>query len=339
MRRDISIMRIIATLAVVFLHTCNTIANNIESYNISEREYFVLTTGNVLMNWAVPIFFMITGSLLLRKNNDLTYKKVIFKYLKRIVLALFIFGVPFSIMEIYMDTRTLDISMILSAIVNVITGNSWSHLWYLYTLIGVYMILPMLKAFVDRCDHQQIEILLIIIYIFNFIIPCIEYILDINIAFKLPISSFAVFYILLGRWLDDKVDINKYKKIELIMLVALIFSLIGINYFEGYNKAMIWTSYQSPIIALIAALIFLFIKETKINSNQYIWKIDRMCFGVYLVHPVFINFTYKFLHITPLNFGSLYFIAIFIFWVVFAICSWIVVWLLEHIKFLNKYVL
>lgn len=165
MRRDISIMRIIATLAVVFLHTCNTIANNIESYNISEREYFVLTTGNVLMNWAVPIFFMITGSLLLRKNNDLTYKKVIFKYLKRIVLALFIFGVPFSIMEIYMDTRTLDISMILSAIVNVITGNSWSHLWYLYTLIGVYMILPMLKAFVDRCDHQQIEILLIIIYI------------------------------------------------------------------------------------------------------------------------------------------------------------------------------
>lgn len=34
-RSDISILRIIATLAVIFLHTNNTILNNLQNYSLS----------------------------------------------------------------------------------------------------------------------------------------------------------------------------------------------------------------------------------------------------------------------------------------------------------------
>lgn len=102
---DISFLRIVATVGVIFLHTCNTISNNAENYDLTWMQTFVLTTGNYLMNWAVPIFLMITGALLLNEKKIITYKDCITKYCKRMVLALFIFGIPFSMLEIIMNTK------------------------------------------------------------------------------------------------------------------------------------------------------------------------------------------------------------------------------------------
>lgn len=168
---DISFLRIVATVGVIFLHTCNTISNNAENYDLTWMQTFVLTTGNYLMNWAVPIFLMITGALLLNEKKIITYKDCITKYCKRMVLALFIFGIPFSMLEIIMNTKQVSFSLLPQSVLNVLTGNSWSHLWYLYSLIGIYLVLPMLKAFVDKASRRDLETLLAILLIFNFAIP------------------------------------------------------------------------------------------------------------------------------------------------------------------------
>lgn len=64
-RSDISILRIIATLAVIFLHTNNTILNNLQNYSLSSTYKFLISTNVSIMNWAVPMFLIITGALLL----------------------------------------------------------------------------------------------------------------------------------------------------------------------------------------------------------------------------------------------------------------------------------
>ena len=97
----ISFLRILSTLAVVFLHTNNTILNNNSYFHFSNGQKLVLSTNTVLMNWAVPVFLMITGELLLDRAKEITIKKCFNKYIRRIVLALFIFGVPFSLLEIF----------------------------------------------------------------------------------------------------------------------------------------------------------------------------------------------------------------------------------------------
>ena len=114
------------------------------------------TTNNILMNWAVPVFLMITGALLLDPNRQITYSDCIRKYAKRILLALFVFGIPFSMLEILLNTKSITVRSLFEAIINVINGNSWSHLWYLYALIGLYFVLPMLKAFVNNSDEKTL---------------------------------------------------------------------------------------------------------------------------------------------------------------------------------------
>ena len=108
-RTDISMLRIVSTLAVVMIHTCNTITNNLETFNPTSLQYKTLVTFNSLFNWSVPMFFMLTGVLLLRRDKVIDYKDCICKYAKRIMLSLFIFGVPFAWLEIFTETRVIYI--------------------------------------------------------------------------------------------------------------------------------------------------------------------------------------------------------------------------------------
>ena len=54
--------------------------------------------------------------------------------------------------------------------------------------------------------------------------------------------------------------------------------------------------------------------STAANSGVRVSWMSRhreLCFGIYLLHPVFLNLFYKFLGITPLAFG---YGGIFLFW-------------------------
>lgn len=47
---NISLLRIAATLAVVFLHTNNTLSNNSEQFFLTKNQMVFFTTNNLLMN-------------------------------------------------------------------------------------------------------------------------------------------------------------------------------------------------------------------------------------------------------------------------------------------------
>lgn len=334
---DVSILRILATIAVILLHTCNTITNNEDSYALTFISRYLLSSVVYVMNWAVPIFFMITGHLLVIKEKAVTYNLVINKYCKRIILALIIFGIPFSMMESYMNTRSISIGTVGIAFVNVLTGNSWGHLWYLYSLIGVYLLLPILWI-AYSASRENIRILIGLLFIANFCLPMVNAIFKMNIAFKLPIGSFSIFYVLLGAYLRDCSWIRGLSNQKMgVALVVCLISIFCINYFVPDSE--VYLTYNSPIIAIFSVTILELVKRIKFAGSPILKKLDRLCFGVYLIHPVFINFMYKFLKATPMNFGSLFMIGVIIFWVVFCLLSFIVSLLMSMIPALKRHIL
>lgn len=335
---DLSILRIVATLAVVFLHTNNTLSNNSELFSLTENQMMFFTTNNLLMNWAVPVFLMITGSLLLDPKRKITYDICIKKYVKRIILALFIFGIPFSILEILLSTKSLNINSIMEAIINVINGNSWSHLWYLYSLIGLYLILPVLKTFINNSDDKTKIYLICVIFLFCFITKWVDKVFGTTIAFGIPFTGFAVFYALIGRYITDSrfYDLRKSVCLGLLMLEILIIT-IGSVCFYPQSKELL--GYDSPIIAFFSITIFGLFLGFKTTNEKILWMIDRLCFGVYLIHPVFINFVYKFLKIIPIKYGDFYPVMTIIFWIIFVISSFLGSWIMYQIPVLKKYVL
>lgn len=338
-KSDISLLRIAATLAVVFLHTNNTLSNNLSQFSLTENQTVFFTVNNVLMNWAVPVFLMITGALLLDSNRKITENICIKKYAKRIVLALFVFGVPFSILEILLNTKTIRIETLFEAILNVINGNSWSHLWYLYSLIGLYLILPILKSFVDNSSEKTLFYSLSILFLFDFVTKWIDKIAGTTIAFEIPIAGFIVFYALAGRYFTIKKPFFlKEKRICGGLMIIEVIAMILFSIFF-YPQSKEFLSYNSPLIACLSITIFCFFSGFTVKNPKILWKADRLCFGVYLIHPVFINFVYKFVKFTPIKFGSAYPIATFGFWLFFIITSFVGAWIMYQIPVLKKYIL
>lgn len=325
-----------ATLAVILLHTCNTLTNNAADYIFDGSQYYVLTSVVCLMNWAVPMFFMISGALLIKEDREITYDLVIKKYCKRILLALVIFGIPFSMMEIFMENRTLTSSMFPMACLNVLTGNSWGHLWYLYTLIGLYLILPVVNAFYSKAERRTCIVFLMLLFIFCFLIPVADKLFDIKIAFEMPIASYALFYFVIGKLLytSDNQIFNK-KRIWGGSLAVLVLLLLIINFNGGGD----YLSYNSSIIVGISICIFLLIRGIEIEVSERLWTIDRLCFGVYLIHPLFVNFLYKFVKVTPLNFGDAYPVGVIVLWISFVIVAFFTSYIMNLVRPLKKYVL
>ena len=52
-----------------------------------------------------------------------------------------------------------------------LSGKTLSHLWYLYAMIGIYLVLPLLKRFTDTCSKELLDYILAVLFVMDFCIP------------------------------------------------------------------------------------------------------------------------------------------------------------------------
>lgn len=92
-------LRLLATLSVIFLHTSAGLLDTRNIGNIDNQ--FWLSCYKYCMQFGVPIFVMISGALFLNPTKEVGFGLFLRKYVKRIALALLVFGLPMCIVETY----------------------------------------------------------------------------------------------------------------------------------------------------------------------------------------------------------------------------------------------
>lgn len=108
-------------------------------------------------------------------------------------------GSVFAWMEIYFTTKSLAPSGFLIALWNTVQGETWKHLWYLYTLIGLYLIMPVVKSFFNNLSLKELDVFLILSFFFGSIMPTISSLTGVKLGVTLPICSISLFYFMMGR--------------------------------------------------------------------------------------------------------------------------------------------
>ena len=330
---SISYLRIFATICIIWLHTCSTLCENQQLFAFDKTQSLFFSVSYQMMYWAVPVFFMITEMLFLRHEMHIEANDYFFKYTRRILVALFIFGIPYAALKMMM-TDGFNISVLAKSILAVISDTGFGHLWYLYVLIGIYLIMPMLKSFCNKTSDNEMKLVLIALFIFNFCFPLLSRLTEYRIAFVGQIL-YPTFYVLMGHWLfENRLRFDR-KKLWLVTLSCVLLIWI-LNTFSF--KPEVWTQYDSPLIAVLAISMFLLFITREWRNTRWLWKIDRLCFGAYLIHPLFIQFTYRFLKVTPIDF--LFYPAMTVlFAMIFTTLSFVVAWIMRKIGVLRKYVL
>ena len=288
-------LRAFACLAVVLIHCLTIYLDNTSVAEVGEVRAIVWTEIHVVFaRWAVPVFLMITGALLLDPNRNIGWVKVR-GYVARMAVVLVVFGTFFALMELVFSQGSFKVSMIAAAVVKVFQGESWSHLWYLYDLIGIYLLLPILRAFVARCGERDYWIALGILFVCSLVLPTI------NSAIGLSLETFvwlgfSVFYVLLGWYLRAfDVSIRIMVPLGIACLVAVVVVAGGGVVMTGGYQRWSWEP-ASPFIAIWATALFVAAKrfvDRPLRKGGVFETLASLSFAVYLLHPVFANLLYK----------------------------------------------
>ena len=323
----LDVLRWGATAMVVMLHVVSGVTA-ILSAEMTSGQRAVYYTIKALMTAGVPVFLMISGALLLNPEKQISVRKILTHYVRRILLALLVFGTVFAVIELYVTERNFSPAIIGKGFLNTLSGKSWAHMWYLYELVGLYLATPLLRTVIRYGEKQLLQYSLILGFLFSSFIPFIEQLSGFNLGFTFPFSGIYLFYYVSGYYF------LKYGRTNPRLTAAAAILTVGVLTVDMAFLKLFRVSYDSPLIVLLAVSLFLTAAKSGVRVS-WMSRHRELCFGIYLLHPVFLNLFYKFLGITPLAFG---YGGIFLFWAAAFLLSCLGSWIMQKIPILKKYV-
>lgn len=263
-------LRVVCAIAVVLDHIA------IAAIHIfaDDATVFEECLYNGIQHWAhfaVPVFLMISGFLLLNPNKPIDYKKSIGKYAKRMIIVLLVIGTAFAYMELFLKNRSFAIYDIGEALYNVLIGKTWDHMWYLYVLIGIYLVLPVLKSIFQSLPNNIIDTFLLILFIFSSILPTIKAMTGFSFGIQIPITSIYLFYFFIGgRFATfDKTMVTRIGSSSVSIVILMLFPILfaWLENAKGFYQFAPLSGYASPFIAALSLAIFLFAKNNSKLTN------------------------------------------------------------------------
>ena len=326
-------LRVISMVAVVFTHIGSTAHTDFPNTYYGSMGGVLFQSIVNISHFAVPVFFMITGALLLDSQKEITINKILKKYVLRYCWVLLIFGWGFSYLELFAQTKKIIISDFFISFVNMLQGKTWAHMWYLYTLIGMMLILPIMRAVTKKCSQKEIIYILVILFAFTSVFPIIDSIFGFNFGIVFPINSVYMLYMFIGYLIDSinlKVSWPIFCVVEVLCIIILIF-LAYFDVMQGLSIPM--ASYNSPLIIIFSVMLFNQMKLMNPSTNMIVRFLSYVSFGVYITHMIWINLAFKFLKLDPTKPTSLTGIAIAI---VALVLSVLLTWILKKMPIFKK---
>lgn len=297
-KQFLDVLRVLATCAVVLMHVL-TGATDVTDASIMPEYRSLLLSVMDLVTWCVPIFLLISGYLFLNPERTLTYPVMIKKYCRRIALAILLFGVPYAASELVVAERTFRIRMIPEALKMTLMGHTWSHMWYLYLILFLYLITPLLKKVLRVLPVWGVAAVMTVIFLGSSVAPFLNKVLDVNSIPVLPDGGVYFLYYLCGYFFAVReVGVDKGRNVWLTAAVAVLaLGMILSRTLAGFSIQM---AYNYPFTVLLAVLLFAAGWNGSIKKYRIPWQeAGALSFAVYLVHPVYVNLLYKFVKITP----------------------------------------
>ena len=139
------VLRVAATFAVVALHLS---AQHWLDVDVSSRAWFAFNLYCTTGKWSVPIFVMISGALFLGRDTPICtiLKKNV---LRMVYVFVFWSGCYALISLLFRHSPPFDV------LSQFVTGHY--HLWFLFMIVGLYLLIPLLRPIVQNeyAGHAQ----------------------------------------------------------------------------------------------------------------------------------------------------------------------------------------
>lgn len=296
-------LRFIALYAVIVLHTSAVL---LAQYGkVPFDDWLTADFYNGLVRFAVPVFVMITGALLLHREYELG--NFFRKRLSRILTPFLFWSLVYIGYSWYIEEITFDADAWTNTkqVLHLLKYGSSYHLWYVYMLIGLYFVIPVIGKFVRNATNN--ELLYFLLVWFGITMLAQPYLARFNPQIDLHYFAGYIGYLVLGHYLAfKKLD---YKNLRIGMFALFILTLaiiVGGTWLLYKNNSTVGTLFYeplSPTIILLSASVFVLARFTVTKMPPVLIRIrdfaDSYNFGIYLAHALvlylldYVNISYK----------------------------------------------
>lgn len=294
---ELDILRIMALLAVIWVHVGGMETDTLPT---SDRNCQMLIFMKSLATWQIPIYVMISGRFFLDPDRPMPFSKIL-KAIGWLVLAFVVWNVVYQAWYIPSGTYSgLNWKGILS---QALIGPY--HFWYLYMIIGLYLITPFLRKIAE--DKRLSEYFIGLFFLFMlltkygvelpFIGSTLGSMLDsMSMKFVLGYSGYYV----LGCYLRKYPLSDKWERIVYACGIVLLLLGAAANIFCSVREGAYterFTGYTNPNTIIVAAAIYtLFTKRiSQVNFSEktahLVSRLSEHSFGVYLIHALILDLT------------------------------------------------
>lgn len=287
----LEVLRIIAIVLVVTNHT------DINYYYYHDTgnpiTFFVSLFVTILCEADVPLFFMISGALLLGKSDTVrdTYRKRVL----RMVLVLLIFSaLQYLVKMIRGNIQPASAGDFFSKL---FSGEIQETYWFLYAYLGFMMVLPFMQKLAQNLDSAEYRYLMILKIAADVIIPLIYAltVIDLDDSWQGSIQFVTadVWYFLVGYYLANRIDDNCYRKKAAIRKIVLAFMagillpmcLVVIDYYTSGELKDDYLMMTTPVLAVtifMAVKYLVSIATCTQRWNKEVLFLGQLVFAVYL---------------------------------------------------------
>ena len=330
----VDLLKIIACFLVVFSHNCDPYVAVFDS----DRSTFLAGVfSGSLTRSSVPLFVMMTGVLLLPTTRTMSqfYRRRIGRILPPLIFwsaalpllyYLYINRIPLSTNPAINPADYTLFETLRRAVTFIFNFNyTTTPLWYLYMLIGLYLIIPLLNAWLVQATRKELRLFLSVWFITLFIpyikmfAPVLGYvgnygnmgifgICDWNEYGTFYYISGFIGYLVLAYYLVTyplKISLAKTLlygiPLFLIGYAITSFGFIEVQRYYPGNYAyleIIWF-FTGINVFMMTLPIFVIIQKLPVHPNKWLARAASLTFGIYLCHFFFVQVGYDML--TPLT--------------------------------------
>lgn len=279
---DLDFIKAVGIFLVVLVHTVMPL------FMQGGSHWVAVDIWGSLARSGVPLFFMVSGALLFPREHSVSG---IFRRVWKLLVPLVFWSV------VYLIWRTSQGDGVRGWVKTIIREPVAGHLWFLYTMIGAYLVLPILSQFFRTASNRVIVYILCVWVLGATFIPTTSHSMNVN-YFGIEMNYIALFpgYMLLGAWLNGYYNEGKRNIIGygwLALVVGWVLTAVLAWQHTERSKAPneFFFSYFTTNVVILSIGVFVVLKSVaslpffqREVSKRVVFEVSRTSFGIYLSH-------------------------------------------------------
>jgi surface polysaccharide O-acyltransferase-like enzyme len=284
----IDFLRFIAAIAVIIIHVLGPFRYLYGE--IPDSDWLAAMGLNSLTRWAVPVFMLISGALLLSSQKPFDIKYYLTHRLSKVVVPFIAWTVIYALVgglmlnDIYSGQWNADKALQLLA--DSPTEPVWYHLWFFYDFIPLYFVIPFLIPLLKQAAPEHIKLALV-----AWAVLFLMYWFKVD-SFLLQNLVLYTGYLVLGWYLfnrDNRPQLTMWVIAGSFMLILNFVGSWQLSVEKGGYSAF-YMGYKTLNTAVIAGMLFVlaqaYADKIKGKFRALVTVISTYSLGIYLIHPL-----------------------------------------------------